>query len=486
MQKHNKYLIVTIWIATIAFIGAGFVGWGSYQYGAKAGTIAKVGNIDISKEEFDFSYGTTYQKYNQMLKGQLDEKKAKEIGIAQQTFSTLAREALLLNLAQEFGIVVNDEEVLQELYKIPSFQTKKVFDKSVYQGYLKSQRLKAKTFEAVIHKELVVQKLLKLLASEGFKFEDEIVMGALSVSDKVAYRVLDKGDIVVDNNLSQLQAYWQKNKSQYKTNKQYQLDILWTDTEETNVTASELEEFYGQNSFNYIDRDGKQLSLESAKEQVTRDLKMKKSKKHAQKQYIAYKKGKIEKSETKTVDLNDALLTDEIWKLIVSKDINTILKPKVIGNKYATIKIVAIIEPREMQYEEARALVERDYKTEYIKNSLNKLADRVLENFNENNATISDFVTLNTQERLRPLNSKNSSEFLQKLFTSQKEKGIISINNKTVVYKILEQKILLNEDNMTKAFVKNSVNQIKNQDFQSNLLKFLGQKYQIEKFVEGI
>ena len=242
MQKHNKYLIVTIWIATIAFIGAGFVGWGSLQFGSKVGNIARVGDIDITREQFDLTYRNTYQRYNQMLKGQLDEKKAKEIGIAQQTFSTLAREALLLNLAQEFGIVVNDEEVLQELYKIPSFQTKKVFDNSLYQGYLKSQRLKAKTFEAVIHKELVVQKLLKLLASEGFKFEDEIVMGALSVSDKIAYRVLDKRDIVVDNNLSQLKAYWQKNKAQYKTNKQYQLDILWTDTKETNVTTSELEE----------------------------------------------------------------------------------------------------------------------------------------------------------------------------------------------------------------------------------------------------
>ena len=45
MQKHNKYLIITIWVATIAFIGAGFVGWGSYQYGSKAGAIGKVGDV---------------------------------------------------------------------------------------------------------------------------------------------------------------------------------------------------------------------------------------------------------------------------------------------------------------------------------------------------------------------------------------------------------------------------------------------------------
>ena len=36
MQRHKKYLIVTIWISTIAFIGAGFVGWGQYSYGDKS------------------------------------------------------------------------------------------------------------------------------------------------------------------------------------------------------------------------------------------------------------------------------------------------------------------------------------------------------------------------------------------------------------------------------------------------------------------
>ena len=34
MQKHRKYLVVTIWVSTIAFVGAGFVGWGAYDLNA--------------------------------------------------------------------------------------------------------------------------------------------------------------------------------------------------------------------------------------------------------------------------------------------------------------------------------------------------------------------------------------------------------------------------------------------------------------------
>ena len=39
MQKHHKYLVVTIWISVIAFVGAGFVGWGAYSYGDNKGSI---------------------------------------------------------------------------------------------------------------------------------------------------------------------------------------------------------------------------------------------------------------------------------------------------------------------------------------------------------------------------------------------------------------------------------------------------------------
>ena len=53
MQKHKKYLVVTIWVSTIAFVGAGFVGWGAYDFNkSRATSIAKVGNIDISYQRF--------------------------------------------------------------------------------------------------------------------------------------------------------------------------------------------------------------------------------------------------------------------------------------------------------------------------------------------------------------------------------------------------------------------------------------------------
>ena len=82
MQKHNKYLVWTIWIATIAFIGAGFVGWGSYSFGTKAGNVAKIGDIEIPQTKLNRVYSNIYSQYNEAMQGQLDDKKAEAAPVA--------------------------------------------------------------------------------------------------------------------------------------------------------------------------------------------------------------------------------------------------------------------------------------------------------------------------------------------------------------------------------------------------------------------
>jgi len=486
MQKHNKYLVITIWIATIAFIGAGFVGWGSYQYGSKAGNIAKVGDIEIGKAQFDMAYSDLYQRYNQMLQGKLDEKKAREMGLAQQAFSSLAAQALLMNLANRFGIIISEKELADKLAEVPAFQTDGHFDKRVYETYLKNRRLKAKTFEKTIHDELLVQKLFSLLDSKSLPFEEEVLSSALSISDKIAYKVLTPDDVKVDIDEAKIKKFWEAHKSDYMTAKKYRLDILWTDSKDTNVTDQELNDFYRQNSFNYIDDSGRQLTLDEARDAVMTDLKMKKSKKHAQKQYIAYKKGKLNKSETRIVLLNDPSLSPEVWKEVLSHDAGTILKPKPVKSRYATIKIDAVIEPKEMNFEDARKQVISGYTKEMKKEALAKLAQSTLKNIDGKNATVSDFVTLDSQTPLNPLNIQESLQFLQKLFTSGKEKGMITIEDKSVVYRVLEQKFGTLNGTENKELVKKSVNLIKSRDLQSNLIKSLGEQYPVKKFVEGI
>jgi peptidyl-prolyl cis-trans isomerase D len=485
MQKHNKYLVWTIWIATIAFIGAGFVGWGSYNFGSKASAIAKVGSIEIKQEALNMAYQNLYRQYNQALQGQLDDKKAKELGLVQQAFAQVEVQAKILNFAKDAGIIVSDAELAAYLEKIPAFQKEGRFSKTIYKSYLSQQRLKAKSFEARLREDLIVQKVFSLLNSKALPLEVDAVQAAMLISDSLLYKTLSSNDINLTVQDADLKAYWQKHKENYMTPTAYTLAIVWTPTKDTEVTEQEVEAFYKTNSFNYTDKEGKVLTLKEAKEAVTRDTKLKKTKKRAQKAYIAFKKGKTQASETITLNENDARLTPEIWALIVESTPDTLLKPKAVKDQYATIKLVKVQPSRVMRFEEAKTLVTQAYLRYMKKEKLFALADEALKQLSKENAKEEKSITLEHPSNLVGLNVEENREFTQKLFTLSKEKGIITIKDKLVVYKITDQTLLSSDQNTTNRIAP-SVTKLKHKIFETNFIQLLDSKYVTKTYRGGL
>lgn len=485
MQKHNKYLVWTIWIATIAFIGAGFVGWGSYSFGSKAGNVAKVGDIEITQTKLNMVYSNIYSQYNEALQGKLDDEKAKEMGLIKQAFAQIETQAKILNFSKEVGIVVSDEEVIQRLQSIRPFQKDGIFNKEIYNGYLRSQRLKANVFEDTLREELIIQKTIALLNVDALPFETEAIAAGMNVSDKLSYKVLTQDDLDFVLDEAKLKAFWETKKENFLTDQMVTLSVVWTQSNDTVVTEDEIKAHYDKNSFNYTDATGKQLPYEEAKTLAQKDLKLKKTKKTAQKAYIAFKKGKLESSEKITLPLGDATLSNDLWNTLKEKSVGDILKPKVVGDKYATVKVENIVLPQTKTYEDAKEEASILYTSQAKKEALLALAESTLKNFDQTDSIQSDFVKLEEGVNLKPLNNQESLQFLQKLFTSSKEKGIISVSNKVVVYNILEQKLLAVDENQT-DFVNQTVNKLKQSTFESNLIKMLHKKYPTEVYMGGL
>jgi len=485
MQKHNKYLVWTIWIATIAFIGAGFVGWGSYNFGSKASSIAKVGEVDIKQSKLNMVYSSIYAQYNQALGGKLDDEKAKEMGLIKQAFAQIETQAKLLNFAKDIGIIVSDEEIATKLANITAFQEKGAFNRAIYDGYLRSQRLKAKDFEETLREDITIQKTLALINVDALKLELEAIGAGMNVSDKIAYMVLTNGDLDFVLDEKKVKAYWDIQKSNFLTKYSYQLSIAWTQTSDMNVSDTEIREYYERNSFNYTNAIGKQLSFDEAKELATKDLKIKKGKKRAKNNYVAFKKNQIKDIQKVTLDLGDNKLTPEIWKEIKEKSVGDILKPKVVGDTYATIKIDNIVKPRVKSYKEAYSEASVLYANQAKKEELAKLAESRLKDFNQSSAIISEFLKLEPNVEIKPLNSEESLKFLQKLFTSSKEKGIISVSDKLIVYNIIEQKVSQVDKNET-DIVRETTNKLKQSTFESNLIKILDKQYPTEVYRGGL
>ncbi len=485
MQKHNKYLVWTIWVATIAFIGAGFVGWGSYDFGAKAGNVAKVGSIEIPQTKLNTVYSDIYGQVNQKMQGKLDDKKAKELGLIREAFSRINTQTKLLNFAKDSGIIVSDLEIAKQLSSIKAFEKDGQFNKEIYKGFLNARRMKANQFEDQLREELILSKTLSLLNVDALPLEIEAMSSAMNIADKIAYKVLNISDINIDTNESAVKIFWETQKENYMTEKSYELAIVLTNSNESEIEDIELKPFYETNSFNYTSSDGKIISFNDAKEKVVLDLKLKKTKKTAQKNYIAFKKEKIKASKIVILDINDNELTKEIWDDILQKNISDITKPKIVDNQYVSVKIIKIKEPRVKTFEESKESVSVVYTNQAKEEALLKLANETLNKFDEVNSTLSDFITLETSDKIKSLNLQESLQFSQKLFTSTKEKGMISLLNKIIVYNIKEQKILPMDENKT-DFVKQTVNQIKQNIFESNLIKILDKRYPTEVYMEGL
>ena len=483
MQKHNKYLVVTIWIATIAFIGAGFVGWGTYQYGSKAGAIAEVGSVKITQEKFNFTYQNLYRQYAELYKGNFDDAKAKEMGLDKKAYQQLVAQAMFLNLAQEYGVVVSDEELADAIAGLPAFQTGGHFDKRVYQSFLEARGLQARGFESILRDDLTIEKLLGLINLGSVPFEREVIASALSVADKIRYQVLSPSDVNVSVDDAELRKSWEGKKDQYKTPTHYKVSLLWTDTETIQPTEKELREFYQKNSFNYTDSEGKELGFEQAKKQALKDYRIKKGKKQALLDYIALKKGKKTPTETKDLPKGDNTLSAKIWKEIETTSPGEIVKPRPVGERYVTVRVDSVVEPRVMSFEEAKEIVRKEWLAKAKKDALKKKAEALLGD-PKSLTKESPWLTLTQNAILSPLGPVESVQFLQKLFISNQKKGIISVNGKEVVYSISEQRFKAGENNLTKTIGK-TADQIKKGEFEQSLLKSLYGKYPVKSFVKG-
>jgi len=484
MQRHKKWLIITIWISTIAFVGAGFVGWGQYTYGDKAGAVAKVGNVEITMGELQKGYSRLYGKYNQMFQGNFDEEKATQFGLRKQALEELVQQALLLNLANSYDLEVSDAELITMLKTQEYFFKDGVFNKETYRSVLSQNRLSTKEYEAEVKKDLLIQKTLKLLPVEATDAEAEIVTTLLSIADKISYKVLTQNSVEVIISDELLKPFWETQSQNYMSEVSYDLKFIKQAAVVNSYDDAKVSKHYSENKRHFKDSDGKILPLESAKEMVVAELNEKATKDKALRTYIEYKKGRLGndvKFETVTIsDSTNPFTTQALEKISTLTRTAPYMKPTLVNGTYYTFELIKINPSTIKTYEEAKAEVLPVYMTQTKKTKLLELANASMDTFN---GDITDFITIQDANKLTALDATDASEFLQKLFVTDAKRSFIELNSgKIVLFNILEQK-LLNNSNGDEG---KSIAKIKSGMFSEGLIKNLEKKYQTEIFIQGL
>jgi len=484
MQKHKKYLIITIWISTIAFVGAGFVGWGQYKYGDKAGAVAKVGDVEITMGELQKTYSNLYAQYNKMFQGNFDEEKAKSFGLQRQALQQLTQQALILNLAESYSLEISDAELLAELKTQEYFFKNGRFDKEIYKQILSRNNMTIKEYENDVKRQLLIQKTLKLLPVKASKNELNIIDTILNIADKINYKVLDDSKITVDTSDEKLKPYWEASKQNYKTEVTYEIEYITQPRVEKKYDDAKIKEHYLANKTHFKDVDGKLLPLEGAKASVIAELDKKATKDAALRRYIAYKKNKLDSNvtkQTKSISVSNnpfsKLLLDKVSKLSTN---SPYLKPVIVNDVYIIVKLVKVNPSKTKTFQEAKAELLPKYIAEQKRVKLLELAKTSLNTFS---GKTTDFITAQDTKKLTDLKPQEANEFLVSLFTSQKKRNFIPLESgKVVLYNIVEQKLL----SKTNTDENNPIVKIKSASFNEGLIKTLQNKYKTEIFIKGL
>ncbi len=491
MQHHKKYLVVTIWVSTIAFVGAGFLGWGAYDFNLnRSSSVATVGNEKIGFSEFDTRYRQILSYYNQISNGALTPENAEQLGIKNIALSSLVEDKLLLNFAKDLGIGVNENEILQKLANTREFQDPTGdFNKTIYYELLNANNLAPKDYETQLANEVITDKLnqifnipskdeeLKMLASSYF------MQDALSIA-KIDY---DKKNIKI--NEEDLKKLWNEHKEDYKTKKIYEISTYFLPVSNEKIDDKELEKFYNQdeNKLKYKDFAGKVMDFQSAKNEVAKDYALMQLKNVANAKFLDLKNGKDNFQKDQNISESDVYYPIDLLSKAKNGDV---LRPAPCNNGYIIVKLNKVDPIRNKTFEEAREEVLPMYLSEQTRKNLEEKAKNSLVNFKGDDI---GFVSRDSSRESVKVSDKilNDSEFayfLMNVFnTDQNSSYVVIDDNKAILYKINKQKLDMNSDKFEqyKTMLEQNLQNLKANELKQELVDELKKIYPIKIYYKG-
>ena len=485
MQRHRKYLNITLWISVGAFVAAGpmfAIGSGSFS-GRDADSVAKVGNVEVSMHQMNTAYRQLFSQYNQMFQGKFDQSQAKAFGLEQQALRQLINESLLLNLAQKLELRISDKELGENITKTDAFFKDGSFDKSTYEKVLKQAQLKKQQYEVDVRRSLLLNKLMGIITPKALPVENDAISTALYINDKISYKILDTSMIKITASEEELKNYWQSRKMQYLSEPSYTVEVIEQAPVAGEYSDDDLKNAYEKNKHSYTDADGAIKSFDDAKKDILATLNMEATNKEALRTYIAYKKDKLDASVVKkpftlTASKNP-FGTEALMKIMKLQAEKPYLKPLNINGKFMIFKLVSTKGSEPKSFEEASSKIKAAYIKEQTSQQLLTLANNSIETFT---GKTSPFITRESIDKLAPLSEVEAAEFLESLFAQQTKRGFIILKDeKIVLFNILEQKLLKKGNDKQER----SALQLKTSLLNDGLLKKLEAQYPVTSYLKG-
>lgn len=441
MQKHKKWLIVTIWISTIAFVGAGFVGWGSYDYGKSNSTVALVGNKEVSLKDLQSEYTNLYSQYQKMLGEEFNQELAEQFKLQDVALQRVIQKYLILNYADELGLMATDKDVARELIKINAFFKDDKFDKKTYLSVLKQNRENTVDFESQLKQDILVNKVQNLFTTSLVNNEIKNISNLIFSEDEVSLKIIDDKNIKISYSDQILKDYWNTNKENYKS-----------------ISGFEIAYKKIENIPNKAKKEMRKVALKA---------------------YLELKKEKEQFNTTKIINTTSTFVDNEDLKMIISSEEGSILKPVYKDNNYYVIKLNKKVLPKILAYKEVENQVKSDFIRDEKAKVLNEKAKSLISNFSGQNL---GYISRRNTPVINGLDDIEQEQFIKHLFSATEKINSLNLGSKILVYEIISSK-LSPYDSSKDDIVITSIGNLKSSSLSSSLLAKLATTYEVKSFM---
>ncbi|NSW73488.1 SurA N-terminal domain-containing protein [bacterium] len=235
----SKLIIFVLTAGLIISLGAGteFI-----SFGMGKDVVAKVNNMKISKQEFDFFKNKKISELS--LSANYKSEKAFRDILDLQIVQMIASRKILADFADEIGLYISDKEIRDKILDdnflggVEEIEDPKIYKKVIKKNF----NLDWNIFEEIIKEEALNDKLSSFFSETILISSDETYEEFLSLETKFNYiKISLNEDLEIDNNFTEkeIEAYLKENKDSFKSKLEY-LDFITISGEDLikNITIS--------------------------------------------------------------------------------------------------------------------------------------------------------------------------------------------------------------------------------------------------------
>ncbi len=251
--------LFTGWVAVlfIALLIIPFAFWGITSYFGSTANIdaAIVNGESISLAEYQSSYQNIRRQF-QNISPQLAEENE---FIKQQTLDKLIDRILLLDIKEDMGLRVSNDQIRQAILEIPNFRNPEGFDTVAYNSFLLRSGMSAPMFEAEMRDDLSLEQLQTGLLQTTIVTPRELrLIGAIERETRdIRYATIEYDDFEagIEVAQSEIQADYDQNSASYISPEQVKIAYIHLSIDdvarEVSVEDGELETYFDTFRDNY-------------------------------------------------------------------------------------------------------------------------------------------------------------------------------------------------------------------------------------------